>query len=65
MMGYAKELYSNNYLTTQEYKEIKELWTIRNQLVHAHRNFHESLTADMVDRLKQITNSVRNRIEGS
>ena len=65
MMGYAKELYSNHYLAAQEYKEIKELWSMRNQLVHAHRNFNEFLTANMVNRLKQITEAVRNRIDHS
>ena len=63
MMGYANELYRNKYLTAQEYREIKELWAVRNQLVHGHRDFHESLTDQMVNRLKEITQSVRNRIE--
>jgi len=65
MMGYANELYRNKYLTALEYREIKELWTVRNQLVHAHGDFHESLTADMINRLKQITQLVRDRIKAS
>ena len=60
--GYANELYRNKYLTAQEYKEIKVLWAVRNQLVHGHGDFHRSLTTDMVNRLKEITQSIRNRI---
>jgi hypothetical protein len=65
MTGYANELYRNKFLTAQEYREIKELWAVRNQLVHGHSDFHESLTVDMVNRLKEITELVRNRIEAS
>jgi hypothetical protein len=64
VLGYAGELYRNGYLLKLEYREIKELWTVRNQVVHGHRYFRELLTSDMVDRLKQITRSVQNRIEG-
>jgi uncharacterized protein YutE (UPF0331/DUF86 family) len=63
MTGYANELYRNKYLTAQEYRETKELWTVRNQVVHGQGDIHESLTADMVNRLKVITQSVRQRIE--
>jgi hypothetical protein len=38
-----------------EYREIKELWMARNQLVYVHEDFHELRTSDMVNRLKQIT----------
>jgi hypothetical protein len=61
--GYAQELYRNKYLTAAEYKEIKELWGIRNQLVHGRGDFRELLTADMVSKLKQITKVVRDRID--
>jgi hypothetical protein len=63
MTGYAYELYRNKYLTAQEYKEIKELWTMRNQVVHGRVEINEALTVDIVNRLKEITRSIRNRIE--
>jgi hypothetical protein len=63
MTGYANELYRNKLLSAQELKEIKELWAIRNQLVHGHTDYHESLTLDMVNKLKQITKLLRERIK--
>lgn len=63
LMGYTNELHRNKYLTALEYREIKELWMVRNQLVHGHGDFHELLTADMINRLNQITRLVRDRVQ--
>src|SRR5262249_20759089 len=62
-IGYANELHRNGYLSKAEYLEIKELWAIRNQVVHGKRFISEILTPNMVERIKQITNLVRKRIE--
>jgi tetratricopeptide (TPR) repeat protein len=62
-LGYAGELHRNGYLSKPEYREIKELWKVRNQVVHGKMYFRELLTTDMVDRLEQITRSVKNHIE--
>lgn len=62
-LGYAAELSRDGYLSKPEYLEIKKLWAIRNQVVHGNLYFRELLTSEMVDRLKQITRSVQNRID--
>jgi hypothetical protein len=62
-LGYASELLRNGYLLKPEYQEIKGLLRIRNQVVHGTRYFREFLTVEMIDRLKQITKSVHNRIK--
>ena len=62
--SYANELHRNGYLSKIEYSEIKELWAIRNHVVHGKRFVSEILTAEMVARIKQITKLVQEHIEG-
>jgi len=62
--SYANELHRNNYLSKAELAEIKELWAIRNQVVHGHGFASEILTAEKVARVKQITKLVQERITG-
>lgn len=63
-LNYAGELHHNGYLSKPEYQEIKELWAVRNQVVHGNMYFRDLLNTGMVDRLKQIISSVQNRIKG-
>jgi hypothetical protein len=62
-LNYANELRLNKYLLNSEYEEVKGLWIVRNEIVNENMYFHELLTSDMVNRLKQITRSVQDRIE--
>lgn len=64
--SYANELHRNGYLTKTELLEIKELWEIRNQTVHGHGSVNDNLnlSAAMVERIKQITKLVKERISG-
>jgi hypothetical protein len=62
--SYANELHSNGYLTKAELAEIKELWAIRNQVVHGHGFMSEILTAEEIARVKQLTKLVQERITG-
>ena len=62
-VGYAGELYRNKYLSKSEFYEIRDLWKKRNQVVHGRGNFREIVTADMIQRLVQITQAVLDRID--
>ena len=63
-LGYADELFRNGYLSESELQEIKELWNIRNQIIHGKRSVCDTLTMEKVQRLAQITQSVNDRING-
>ena len=60
--SYAKELHRGEYLSKAELAEIKELWALRNQVVHRHS--FAALTAEKVARVRQITKIVEKRITG-
>jgi hypothetical protein len=62
--SYANELHRNGYLTKPELLEVNELWSIRNQVVHGRGLLSEILKSDMVERIKQITKLVQERING-
>lgn len=64
-LSYANELNRNGYLTKSEYIEIKNLWKIRNQVIHSKMFDIEMLTTEMVERIKQITKLIHERIESS
>lgn len=62
--SYANELYHNGYLTKPELLEVNNMRSIRNQVVHDDGFLTDVLKADMVERMKQITHLVQERING-
>jgi hypothetical protein len=63
-IGYANEFHRDGYLSKSELEEIKELWATRNQAVHGHNFKSDVLTVEKVNRIKQLTKLVQERIMG-
>lgn len=64
-LNYASELHRNKYLLDSEFREIKQLWTIRNHAVHGKGLVSDLLTRDFVSRLNQLSNLIRDRIRAN
>lgn len=62
VIGFARQLANDGYLTESEFNELQSLWSLRNTVVNGTVDFRYALNASKVGQIRDITTEVRRRI---